>query len=513
MTALAPTRPFAAGTRFAVLGFLLVSAAHYFFLSACGVWPLPNYSAYTNRQAEAFSRGQIHLVLRPAPGLVALADPYDPDANRPYRRGVGVHDTVLFDGKYYLYWGPVPALLLTAVKPLVGPMTVVGDEWLVLAFTLGTDLAATLLLHRLWRRCFPDRSPAVVLVGLLLFGLATPATYFLARPAVYEAAIVGGQCFLLFGLLAAWKVCDSGPSTRPEATNAPRWLTGVAMSATAGGCLALAVGCRVSLAVAVVAVAAVVTLTVFLTARRQTTPSTPWPRLAAFGLPLVLGTVALAGYNQARFGNPLEFGQRFQLTGANYRALPTLFSPANTLPGAWSYLARPLAVRTQFPFVRARVGEGTFPDWIVLPPHYETHETIAGLAVTAPAFLFALLPLALLWPQRCRRPERARLVTADPRFIALLLALAGGLGFAPILFMVGSTQRYLMDLWPAVAVLAAIGLWQLFPPGRRPTVAGRAVVVGLVAWTLALGVLLGFTGYFDHFRTWNRSLYRSLGGD
>src|SRR4051794_2958668 len=79
------------GTRHALLGWFLVSAIHCFILSAGFVWPLPSYTACFNRQSEGFLRGQTHLVLQPQKGLLALPDPYDPTANRPFRRGLGVH--------------------------------------------------------------------------------------------------------------------------------------------------------------------------------------------------------------------------------------------------------------------------------------------------------------------------------------------------------------------------------------------------------------------------------------
>src|SRR4051794_28481271 len=76
----------ATGTRHALLGWFLVSAIHCFILTAGFVWPTPSYSAYYSRQADAFLKGQTHLILQPRPELLSLPDPYDPVANRPFRK-------------------------------------------------------------------------------------------------------------------------------------------------------------------------------------------------------------------------------------------------------------------------------------------------------------------------------------------------------------------------------------------------------------------------------------------
>src|SRR5262249_45010424 len=77
--------------------------------------PIPQYKDVYAPLGEAFLHGQTSLLERPAPELLALPNPYDCEANRPYR----LHDRSLYQGRYYLYWGPVPALLAAAVS-LVG---------------------------------------------------------------------------------------------------------------------------------------------------------------------------------------------------------------------------------------------------------------------------------------------------------------------------------------------------------------------------------------------------------
>src|SRR5918996_2667455 len=61
---------------------------------------------------EAFLHGQLSLLALPDPALIALQDPYDP-AKRimPF-----LWDASYYKEKYYLYWGPVPALAFATVE-------------------------------------------------------------------------------------------------------------------------------------------------------------------------------------------------------------------------------------------------------------------------------------------------------------------------------------------------------------------------------------------------------------
>jgi hypothetical protein len=82
--------------------------------------------------------------------------------------------------------------------------------------------------------------------------------------------------------------------------------------------------------------------------------------------------------------------------------------------------------------------------------------------------------------------------------------------------MVGSTMRYLADVWPCLAVLSVIGVWQHrtalsragAAPRRRMTFS--AVVLSLASGTVVVGMLLSITGYYDHFLHHNPDLFAPL---
>ena len=67
------------------------------------------YSRYYDRQADAFLAGQLSLLEAPPAALATLPNVYDVRQ----RSGIDyIWDASYYNGKYYLYWGPVPAWLL-----------------------------------------------------------------------------------------------------------------------------------------------------------------------------------------------------------------------------------------------------------------------------------------------------------------------------------------------------------------------------------------------------------------
>ena len=68
----------------------------------------PDKISLTQAYTEALASGHACLKIQPDPQLLALSDPYDPDANQGYR----LLDASLYRGRYYIYFGVVPFVTL-----------------------------------------------------------------------------------------------------------------------------------------------------------------------------------------------------------------------------------------------------------------------------------------------------------------------------------------------------------------------------------------------------------------
>ena len=69
----------------------------------------PGYPGhYYQYLTEGFVRGHTYMAIAPARELAGLPDPYDPAQNRLYR----LSDASYYQGRYYLYYGPTPIVVL-----------------------------------------------------------------------------------------------------------------------------------------------------------------------------------------------------------------------------------------------------------------------------------------------------------------------------------------------------------------------------------------------------------------
>ncbi|MCS7001493.1 MAG: hypothetical protein NZ518_01465, partial [Dehalococcoidia bacterium] len=297
-----------------------------------------------------------------------------------------------------------------------------------------------------------------------------------------EAAIAAGQCFLFIGAASALWAIDARRAW-------PRW-------ALAGAAFGLALASRASLLPALVAlgVAAVV-----WTARRR-----DWASLVAFVGPLATIGGVIGWANDVRFGSPLEFGQRYQLTNLNLHRDYGAFFSLDYLPRNLAYFfVRPFALESTFPFIGWLPAEPRSAAWASTTAPIV--EPVIGLLWTTP---FALLGLGALAGWRSRRWPLVALLAG----VAVAAAL-------PVLLQRWVTMRYLADFAPLLTALGATGAllaWQ--PAGGlrrgsrwwRMTLGAGVGVFGAVS--IALGLLLGVRGYDHHFARNNPALFAALGG-
>ena len=95
------------------LSALTVVVIYIFFISV-GTWTKwPTTTDFYAELANAFDHGQVSLLTKPDPSILALQNPYQYD--EPRKKANYIWDVSLFNGKYYIYWGPAPAIIMAIV--------------------------------------------------------------------------------------------------------------------------------------------------------------------------------------------------------------------------------------------------------------------------------------------------------------------------------------------------------------------------------------------------------------
>jgi hypothetical protein len=461
----------------------------YVFFVSAGYWfEWPDTTRFYDLQAEAFLHGDTALGVEPSPQLLALENPYDPKqlTGVPY-----LFDAAYFNGRYYMYWGPTPAAVAALWRLATG--TGLGDKHVVFVATSTMLLFSLLILLYLRRSYFSSLPSWLLSMGLVAVGTASPILWVLNWPTIYPAAVVSAQAFLLAGLYVALPLLDR--------TKSQTW-----RYLLAGVLWALALGCRLTIAVGV----AVLALSVSLNLLARSSGRRTWPgallRIAALALPLVIGIGLLGMYNYIRFGDFLEVGQRYTLSRLDMDSIMRsgrYFNVRYLLPNTAYYLVGPLLFRPSFPFVLAlRETLPTFSSLfapLALPPIYHVEE-VTGILFSMPAIVFVGPLLRACLGRRPNGPARtARIVPAEPihrerdssfQRICLTTLVAGIAAGIPVAVFFWVTTRYLLDALPLVALTAVAGSWQFFS-ARSRSPAQRNIAAAIIVLAVIVGMIVG----------------------
>jgi len=496
LSALPPGGRLAAGVRhlrsrlWLLLVLLAACALYFYFISAGGIRNWPVYGNYLDLQADAFRTGHLYLPLKPAPELLSAADPRDRVNIRYWAL-----DLSYFRGKYYCYWGPVPALFQALVKSLLGIKHGIGDQYIGLTAACLNMLAGGLIIERMGRRLFGAVPRVALIFGILAFACANPMLHNVTTAGTYVSAILSAQAWLALGVLFAFDaVWHAGTSA---ARRYRLWLAGLSWG--------LALGSRVTvLPTVAVLIFATALAEGWVSERRwlKTFLNSLW-----LGIPVAIVGVSLLVYNKLRFDDPLQFGLNLQLSGY----APMRFELKYWLPNLYIYSLHDFVASCQFPYVFQtwRMTPSTvFPEGFPLPSDYNTDEPVVGWLRAVPITWFIGLALWFIPRGPARRLRHGRV------YLWCLISF-GVMGSLTGLGSIGSyaaTMRYLADITPGLVLLGLLGAFAL-RASRFGLIAHRlttSAIVVLASATIAMGCALGYQGYNGHFHKYNPELDSKL---
>ncbi len=449
------------------------------------IWTSDLYGFY-NILADSFLAGKLSLLVDPPKEMLALSNPYDPQKNGRYK----MWDASLYKGKYYLYFGPTPALTLFIPFRVLG-IGHISESLAAALFAFGALLWSVLLLRHVMRKYLPGTPFWMFLAAVVCLGVCNAIPFLLRRAVMYEVAVTSGNFYLMGGLYFAF----TGLSA---ARKGWRFLL-------ASLFLGLAVGARPT-----VILAGAILILVGLSTLRH---SYGWrwrpaaKQMACLAVPYLLCVFLLGLYNYLRFDSWAEFGHTYQLGDVFNWEIPR-FHPGNIPVGIYYFWLQPYNFNEIFPFFHlVPWGQYHLPEWFPwTPPRgWMYAEPVAGLLPTTPVVAMVFLSFVIFFRARA---ERARLNL----ILAGLIGLGLGLSLLTCFTIPAATMRYQCDYLP-VLLLGAVFVW-FFLDGRvlKPGLRGifRGAVLSSIVYSVLFNVGISFTGHFDLLKARRPSTYYAL---
>ncbi|MCQ2405136.1 MAG: hypothetical protein MJ083_03990 [Clostridia bacterium] len=245
--------------------------------------------------ADAVMKGQVYLDIQASDELLALKNPYDPGS----REGVlYLWDHAFYNGHYYMYFGLAP--VFTVYLPFYAVTSEMPNNVLAcMILAIYCCFTIPLALFEWARRFAPKTSP--FLLGFASFVLVAVSGVYLhvSYSKQYQIPILSATAM---GFLFCYLVLRALRCKKAWKRYVVLALAGVSYVAT--------VASRPTMALMFLAPLPIV----FFDILKPFELKKAAKDLCALGIPVLIGAVLIMCYNYARFGNPLDFGQKYQLT-------------------------------------------------------------------------------------------------------------------------------------------------------------------------------------------------------
>lgn len=384
--------------------------------------------------ANALLQGHVYLDLPVNSDLAQMNNPYDYALRTQIAQTTTDNTPIYFDvafkdGKYYCYFGVLPALVLFAPYRLItGNNLNVGIAIIILVLLVMIAGIVALLQVARWLVSRGVRvSTGSVLLAVSVLSFSLPLSYTIQHMLFYQIPqTLGLAC--VFIALACW--------FKSKLTNLNKgWLVAGSFF------MALTLGCRPQLILA-----AVLALPIFGEDIADLWRHGREDRKGLINeigtwtcalLPFLVVFIPLLAYNHARFGSPFDFGANYNLTGYDmtHHDLPW----TQLVPLIFLYFFQPPYLTLSFPF--SITTQQQMGIWTPMQPSYGGYFTLI-----APFTVIVLL----LWNWRHELRQK-KLVPLFLGTIAYLIVV-----FSFDVHIVGYDVRYILDFGWAIMLLFAL---------------------------------------------------------
>ena len=327
-----------------------------FVIAAIAMTFAANYSAFgeyhssfkqtsgnqiTQEIVDAFEAGQVSLLETPNEQLLNLNNPYD-WSERTASGAWHLWDHLLFEGKYYSYYGIAPVLLLYMPYHMATGYYFPAAESILIFGAVGIIFLSLLFLE-LIKRFFPRLPVNIALLSLFIIQMSSGIWYCFVYPNFYEIA---QSCGFMFTCAGIYFLLNSGVVGKGAIKKRSLILSSF--------CLSMAVLSRPTLAL--YCIVALIFLGFGFIKMKNTSLNEGKSLVkesAKFITAALLCYVVIGGiqvvYNYMRFGNIFDFGIQYSLTINDFTRAQ--YHTDFAAIGFWNFLFAFPIIKTEFPFV------------------------------------------------------------------------------------------------------------------------------------------------------------------
>lgn len=380
-----------------------------------------------NELADALMEGHAYLDRQPTDTVISLENPYDPVLRNAALSAAGEQecmDYAYYEGKYYCYFGVLPAILFYIPYKLITGHDLM--TWnLMPVLTVLTVLAIYWFVYVFCEKYFEKVSMAVYFLSGLFVTFASSIVYLVYYGTIYSVPII---CSLLFSILGLTFWIDAKGSHT------------VCRYKLVIGSLFIAFTLQCRPAFILIFVLAIPIFWDELVKDRLFFSKKGLLNTVLVIVPFLIIGFATMYYNAIRFGSPFDFGATYNLTSNDMTRRGFVLE---RIPlGIFEYVFQPITVSGAFPFMEA---VSLADDYI---GQYNREPFFGGLL--AYNALMILIPLNIAMGKRLK----------DIKYTMLSMAMVA-LGFIIMVVDIqgaGVVHRYMSDFSWLFAISTAMFL-------------------------------------------------------
>ena len=444
-------------------GFFVVNAVILIWANGLNTMYHGEYSV-NNQQyhelAEAFAKGSVSLLDEPDDRLKTMENPYDISLRAetmPFE--AYKFDHAYYNGKYYVYFGVVPEVLVYFPYYLITGEHI-HNRTVACIGSIFILLGLILLIDETIRKYFKKCSVGMWFMTLELVIMGSYLIYVTKRPDLYAVPMIYAVMFSIWGMWAYMHAIKTDGSDKEL-----DWRFMLAGSIFT----ALVAGCRPQLFLIIIP--DILLFWDYLSSLKYLRSRNGLQAIASVATPMAVIGGLLMIYNAARFDSPLDFGAFYNLTFNDMRYRGFVF---DRIPlGIATYLLRPVEFVPQFPYF----GNIFMSTQYMGETIQET--TYGGVFAASP---FALFGLMSFFSAKELKKRRTLWMLSISVFVAAL---------AIIIFDTvnsGILARYFFDFSYLLMLASAFALFNILSIKRLK----KTPLYTIIIWIMLILLLYGF---------------------